>query len=286
MKELNYRPNIAAKALANNRTNIIKLLILEEMDYVEPYYMYLLAGIANELEKHSYGLQLITKRNTQIGDSDGYIICGMRESDFDWIDTLDKPTVLFGQNTHGYDFVDSDNEKSLEKATEYGISLGYEDIIFLGMDVQEPFAVSREQGYKKVMEKHGKEPKIYHVENRSRYSAGFMRDHWKEFKTNTLFICGTDRLALGIIREIKEHGGMIPEEYGVIGDDGVFLDQIAYPYLTTLKQSLDVMGAEAARLILKKVNAGGKPQGNSLFETELKLGGTTRNIELESKTFQ
>ena len=36
MKELNYKPNVMAKALANNRTQIIKLLILEEMDYVEP----------------------------------------------------------------------------------------------------------------------------------------------------------------------------------------------------------------------------------------------------------
>ena len=47
MRELDYRPNAAAKALANNRTQIIKLLILEEMDTTEPYYMFLLTGIAN-----------------------------------------------------------------------------------------------------------------------------------------------------------------------------------------------------------------------------------------------
>ncbi|MGL4391233.1 MAG: LacI family DNA-binding transcriptional regulator, partial [Carnobacterium maltaromaticum] len=46
MKELDYRPNVAAKALANNRTQIIKFFILEEMDTTEPYYMNLLTGIA------------------------------------------------------------------------------------------------------------------------------------------------------------------------------------------------------------------------------------------------
>lgn len=51
MKELNYRPNVAAKALARNRTQIIKLFILEEMSTVEPYYMSLLTGIARGLEK-------------------------------------------------------------------------------------------------------------------------------------------------------------------------------------------------------------------------------------------
>lgn len=276
MKELNYKPNVMAKALANNRTQIIKLLILEEMDYVEPYYMQLLVGIANELEKHSYGLQLVTKRNTQIGDSDGYIVCGMRETDYKWLNTLDKPMVLFGENTHGYDFVDSDNQKSIEKAVEYGVLLNYETIVFIGMDVNEPFALSREKGYRNAMEMYGLKQQVVKLENRSRFSATFIRENWQEFNSNTLFICATDRLALGISRELQEQGGNIPEEYGIIGHDGVFLDQIAYPFLTTLKQSLDEMGAAAVQLVLKKINAGGLPQENAIFETELKLGGTTR----------
>ncbi|WP_208559521.1 LacI family DNA-binding transcriptional regulator [Marinilactibacillus kalidii] len=277
MKELNYKPNVMAKALANNRTQIIKLLILEEMDYVEPYYMQLLVGIANELDKHSYGLQLVTKRNTKIGDSDGYIVCGMREADYEWLNTLDKPMVLFGENTHGYDFVDSDNQKSTEKAVEYGLMLNYETIIFVGMDVAEPFARSREQGYRRAMARLGLKQQVVKLENRSRYAATFIKENWENFEPNTLFICASDRLALGISRELKERGGKIPEEYGIIGHDGVFLDQIAYPFLTTLKQSLDEMGVAAAQLVLNKVNAGGLPQENAIFETELKLGGTTRD---------
>ena len=37
MQELNYHPNIAAKALVTNRSQIIKLYILEELDTTEPY---------------------------------------------------------------------------------------------------------------------------------------------------------------------------------------------------------------------------------------------------------
>lgn len=276
MRELNYKPNVMAKALANNRTQIIKLLILEEMDYVEPYYMQLLVGIANELDKNSYGLQLVTQRNTKIGDSDGYIVCGMREEDYKWLDTLDKPVVLFGENNHGYDYVDSDNKKSTEMASEYAVSLNYKNIIFIGVDVNEPFEQSREKGYRRVMEKYNLDQHIVKLENRSRYSAAFIRKNWKKFKPNTMFICASDRLALGVVRELKEQGGNVPDQFGVIGHDGVFIDQIAYPYLTTLKQSMDQIGVAAAQLVLKKINAGGKSQGNKLFETVLKLGGTTR----------
>lgn len=277
MRELNYRPNAAAKALANNRTQIIKLLILEEMDTTEPYYMFLLTGIANELDKYAYSLQLLTHQNVQIGDSDGFIVCGMRQQDEELIQSLDKPTVLFGQNDMGIDYVDSNNEESMAKATEYGIEKGYENIVYIGIDVDEPFAHSREKGYTSIMEKYDKETHIYKLENRSRYSAAFIQEHWGTFPKNTLFLCASDRLGLGVIREIKEHDGDIPNDYGVIGHDGVFLDQIAYPNLTTLKQSITEMGAACARMVLNKVKEEGKPQGNQLFDTELKLGGTTRN---------
>ncbi|MFO8069867.1 MAG: LacI family DNA-binding transcriptional regulator [Alkalibacterium sp.] len=276
MRELNYRPNAAAIALANNRTQIIKLLILEEMDTTEPYYMFLLTGIANELDKYAYSLQLLTHNNVQIGDSDGFIVCGTRKEDEELIHSLDKPTVLFGQNDMGVDYIDSNNEESMARATEYAIEKGYETVVYIGIDVDEPFAHSREKGYTSVMENHGKEPHIYNLENRSRYSAAFIRENWDTFPKNTLFLCASDRLGLGVIREIKEHGGDIPNDYGIIGHDGVFLDQIAYPNLTTLKQSITEMGAACARMVLKKVKEEGKPQGNQLFETELKLGGTTR----------
>lgn len=282
MQELNYRPNAAAKALANNRTQIIKLLILEEMDTTEPYYMFLLTGIANELDKHAYSLQLLTHRNIQIGESDGYIVCGMREKDRELVETLTKPTVIFGQNSFGIDFVDSNNESSMERATEYAIQSGYDKIVYIGIDVDEPFAHSREKGYTKVMDKHGFEKCVYRLENRSRYSAAFIKDNWEKFPKNTLFLCASDRLGLGVIREIKERGYAIPDDYGVIGHDGVFLDQIAYPHLTTLKQSIAEMGAACARMVLNKVKENGEPQGNELFETELKLGGTTRNYFVES----
>lgn len=276
MNELSYRPNAAAKALANNSTQIIKLLILEEMDTTEPYYMFLLTGIANELDKYGYSLQLLTHNNVQIGESDGFIVCGTRRGDEELIKSLDKPTVLFGQNDMGVDYIDSNNEESMAKATEYAIEKGYDKIVYIGIDVDEPFAHSREKGYTTVMDAYGKETCIYTLENRSRYSAGFIRDNWGKFPKNTLFICASDRLGLGVIREIKEHGGDIPNDYGIIGHDGVFLDQIAYPNLTTIKQSITEMGAACARMVLKKVKEQGKEQGNQLFETELKLGGTTR----------
>lgn len=71
MAELDYRPNIAAKALVTNRSQIIKLFILEEIDTTEPYYMNLLMGIAKRIGKAHYSLQLVTNDAFDVGSCDG-----------------------------------------------------------------------------------------------------------------------------------------------------------------------------------------------------------------------
>lgn len=44
----------------------------------------------------------------------------------------------------------------------------------------------------------------------------------------------------------------MPEEFGVIGFDGVFLDQISSPKLTTIKQDIIRMGEVCGEMLLKK----------------------------------
>lgn len=276
MEELNYRPNVAAKALANNRTQIIKLFILEEMDTTEPYYMNLLTGIAQELDTRHYSLQLVTKNNFDIGSCDGYIMCGVREKDYEWIGRATKPVVLFGENRHGYDFVDSDNQSGAAMSTQYAIDLGYENIIFIGIDIKELFEQSREKGYTETMKKNQLSSKIYRFENRSRYAAQFIQENWEMFSPNTIFVCSSDRLAIGIERGIVEMGGNIPEDFGIIGYDGVFLDQIAFPQLTTIKQAVIEMGVACAKMLLNKIEQAGAPQGEVLFQPDLISRGTTR----------
>lgn len=281
MEELNYRPNVAAKALANNRTQIIKLFILEEMDTTEPYYMNLLTGIAQELDARHYSLQLVTKNNFDIGACDGYIMCGVREKDYEWIGRANKPVVLFGENRHGYDFVDSDNQAGVSMATQYAIDLGYQHVIFIGIDIDELFEKSRETGYLQTMQKNQLPPAIIRFGNHSSGAAQYIKENWTHFSPNTIFVCSSDRLAIGIERGILEMGGKIPSDFGIIGHDGVFLDQIAFPQLTTVKQAVIEMGAACAKMLMTKIEQTGATQGKILFKPELITRGTTRNEMLK-----
>lgn len=161
MREVDYHPNIAAKALVNNRTQIVKFLILEDLDVTEPYYMKLLMGVAMELSKKQYSLQLVTPNNIDVGDCDGYIITGMRRKDLPWVKAIEKPVVIFGENHDELDYIDVDNKKGTQQATLYALSKGYENLIFIGIDVEESFEYARESGYMETMQERTMMPQIY-----------------------------------------------------------------------------------------------------------------------------
>lgn len=276
MEELNYRPNTAAKALARNRTMVVKVLILEKMDITEPYYMNLLNGIAQELDKHNYALQLMTENSVDLGNCDGYIITGTRKSDFEWIPQLDKPVVLFGENAKNIPFVDSDNEAGIETATQYAIDRGYEHVIFMGIDVPELFETSRENGYLSVMKRYPeKEVAIHRMKNSSSLAARKIMEEL-DFKPNTCFICASDRIAIGVARGLQEMNLSIPDTYGIIGFDGVFLDQIASPKLTTMKQDIVGMGRACVKQLISLIDKKKLKTTNELFDAKLIVRGTTK----------
>ena len=179
MHELDYRPNVAAKALAKNRTQIVKFFILEEISTVEPYYMNLLLGVSLALSRHQYSLQLVTNNNFDLGVCDGYIITGMRNSDYEWISRIEKPVILFGENLHGYDFVDTNNKEGGMLSTRYALSSGYDKVVFVGIDLKEPFEYSRERGYIQVMQESLREPEIVRVENHSHKSQEMLQENWE-----------------------------------------------------------------------------------------------------------
>lgn len=270
MKELNYVPNYAARALVQNRTQVVKLLILEEMDTTEPYYMNLLAGIAIELDQYHYSLQLVTRNSHAIGRCDGLIVTGMRHDDYDkLINRLDQPVVLFGQNNEGYDYVDVDNEKGMQMATDHVISLGCQCIFFFGINVDEPFMFSRKLGYEKSMRRAYLMPHVHLMKNSSHVAQNEALKLMNSVQGKTAFVCASDRLGIGVVRAAQCLGLEVPKVVVVTGFDGVFLDRISHPMLTTIRQPIIDMGKMCAELLLEKIDHGGKNIGNRVFQPEL-----------------
>ena len=152
MKELNYIPNYAARALVQNRTQVVKLLILEEMDTTEPYYMNLLTGISRELDRHHYALQLVTRKSLNIGQCDGIIATGLRKADFEGLIKVLKSLSLYSGKMKWATILLMLTMKK-EPIWQHVTSLVWASAMSsFGIDLDEPFERSREKGYLKAME--------------------------------------------------------------------------------------------------------------------------------------
>ena len=210
-----------------------------------------------------------------LGDCDGYIITGMKEADFEWINKIQKPVVLFGENNFGIPYVDSNNYQATLFSTKYAASCGYDNICFIGLDVPEQFEISREQGYQAAMELLQLPVEIYKVDNRSS-SAARLIEHMNQLADNTCFICASDRIALGVERQLLSEGKDIPTDYGIIGFDGVFLDQIASPKLTTMRQNLVAMGSVCVKQLMALIEGETLTEPAKIYEAKMIVRGTTK----------
>ncbi|MDK6809879.1 LacI family DNA-binding transcriptional regulator [Ligilactobacillus agilis] len=274
MAKLDYQPNLAARALASHKTRIIKLFILEEMTVVEPYYMTLLVGISKQLEKHGYTLQVTPKLELNPGLCDGYIITGLRELDYSKLAAFHKPLILFGDNRHGYDFVDNDNYEGLRLATHYALKCGYEHLVYVGTDIEEPFELKRRQGYLDVLAESKLASELYFCANHSHVAANLIKAKVAQWQANTCFICASDRIALGVSRALKASGKAVGEDFGVIGHDGVFLDQVGD--LTTIKQPILEMGQALVEILLAKINGQDSSNYQRIYKSKLVVRTSTR----------
>lgn len=273
VKELNYHPNASAKALKNKKTQVIKVLILENISSAEPYYMRVLAGITKKLDTLQYSLQLSSQFDLDIDTCDGLIVMVAKNTDHRKLAKLDKPLVLFGENPY-FDFADTDNQKDIYQATIYAAHCGYEHLYYIGLDHLETFAKKRRSGYEQAISHLNKNSQIFTISGAHDDELDFLK--CLPLKKNSAFICATDKIALEV-SSILETKGVLPDDFGVIGHDGILLDKLFDHHLTTMAQNFELMGTYLAEMLLAKIYT--KPLLNSrLFPADLLVRQTTRPL--------
>jgi DNA-binding LacI/PurR family transcriptional regulator len=99
-----------------------------------------------------------------------------------------------------------------------------------------------------------------------------LRQDGKQF---TAIFAQNDRMAVGAIRALRDNGGRVPQDVSVIGFDDMPLASYFDPPLTTMRQDLTLIGSEAARLLIRWVEAPQLHYEKICPEAELVLRSTT-----------
>lgn len=274
-REIDYRPNLAARMLRTQKSNTIAFVIPtdESNRNANYFYMDILLGIRKKLLETDYyvivsnygaaGKSEKSLRAVQILKNqwvDGIILVpsSRNPNQLTVLKEMGVPFVLLDRRVDGSDFscVVSDNEKGGFEAVSLLARGGKKKIGLIGGGLGVSSGGTRYSGYKKAISSCGFDyddkyvilADHFSIENGSLCARELLKRG-----VDGIFV-SDNVLTMGAVLELNKQGIKIPEDIGIIGyDDFDWMDMITPP-LTTVKQQTYQMGYVAAEMILRKLS--------------------------------
>lgn len=283
VRELDYRPNMLARSLASGKSYTVGLIV---PDLVHTFFAELAKGVSAGLRKGSYQLLLASaEEEPELEEQeiehllargvDALLIasCQNNSGSFQSLIKSKIPFVLIDRYLPKLDgnFVGTDDIAAGRIATEHLIRLGRKRIAHIGGE-QISTSVGRLNGYKEALALNNLPFRRELVAIRSRLEeAGVqigshaMSDLLKLKNRPDAVFCYNDLTAVGAIRCLRANGLRVPEDVAVIGCGNLRMSEFLEVPLSTIDQSTQRQGEEAASLALSLIAHNRKGKGKHLL---------------------
>lgn len=285
--ETGYQPNLIARSLASDRSNIIGLVVPNQATavFTDPYFPRLIQGITQAASQNKLTLALFLFHSREEEDItiesivntslvDGLIITADRKVDPIAQALLERqvPFVQLGRpelRPKRIHFVDVDNVDGGKMATEYFISLGYQRIAIIASD-QNTAGDDRLSGYYAALQAHGipVDDRLVEFGDFSMRSASQAMKRLLPYEPDAVFVC-SDSMALGALSAIREAGLSVPDDIAVIGYDDLPPAIQSMPPLTTIRQPIFETGQLAVRTLIEILDARSKSATRHILNNQL-----------------
>lgn len=310
-EKLGYKKNLLARSIRTGKSYTIGVII---SDISYSFYPEIVKGIEEVLTEKGYGMILKNtfedpekeKRaihNLVERQVEGIIISPILEDvneEYFWeLREKKKPFVVIDR-FYPYiicDFVGVDDRQGGYIAVKHLIELGHENIGMVTGPLNTFTGKERFEGYKDALLEYGiKFKKEYVVEGIYgsyeeviKVGREKTEELLKRVPEITGIFYGTDTLAVGGMRYLKEKGIKIPDDISIVGFADLIEAELTDPPLTTIRQPKYLMGKKAGELILKKIenNDGNEKKQKIILKTELVVRRTTKKggVKNEKKYF-
>ncbi|MCX5201627.1 LacI family transcriptional regulator [Streptomyces sp. NBC_00237] len=94
----------------------------------------------------------------------------------------------------------------------------------------------------------------------------------------TGIICGSDMMALGVVRAARDRGLRVPQDVSVVGYDDSPLIPFTDPPLTTVRQPVHAMASAAVGALLEELGGNPVQRTEYVFQPELVVRGSTAHV--------
>lgn len=268
IKELGFVPKAEAVAVA--RKFYRKICVIAPF-FTQPAFMQRLRGVESVLNGEHFEIVIysITGKNdlseyiktlTTLSQTDGLILFSLNpdEKSMELLKDAKFPVCFIESGTDDFDCVEIQNVLGGEKAAQYLYGKGCRNPGFVGEEAVSEHTVSatadRFEGFRNFFA--GKKIKIrdenvWIGEFKERKADEGIRGILNQKKIPDCVFCSSDLIATRFIALAGEKGIRVPEDIRVIGFDDIDLSR--YTGLSSVSQSLDESGVQAAKLVLSRL---------------------------------
>jgi LacI family transcriptional regulator len=268
MKELNYRPNLAARTLVTGRTYAIGLVV---PDLVHPFFGQVAKALSSVLRVKGYSLVLSSSEDDPELEQqeieqllarrvDVLVVASAQQSGdtFRRLNEHKTPYVLIDRKFDGLPahFVGVDDVEAGRIATAHLLDAGCRRVAHIGgPDVST--AIGRAAGYRGVLAERGIKERPAYIVTREHGDDAGDRSGYSAMKTllelrprpDGVF-CYNDPTAMGAMKAVLDAGLNVPQDVAIAGCGNVtYADFMRVP-LTSVDQRSAEIGSRAARLAL------------------------------------
>lgn len=272
--ELNYIPSSAAQALASERSNMIAFVISYNPHefFSDPAIIQVLEGITEEVTEQDYSLLLSTPRS---GDErvtafqrllrgqrvDGVLIeSGLGEEGIKLMAEADYPCVVIGYSEHGLPCVYPDDFGGTKMMAQHFVALGHRRIgIVTGPGINRRTMLARFNGFQEGLKSANlgvPEELIAYGDYSAESGCRGAEQLMDQASPPTAIFAFNDRMALGVIRWLQEHGFSVPGDVSVAGFDDIPHANHCSPTLTTIHSPLPAIGKRATQMLFDMIKNG------------------------------
>lgn len=286
IRDLNYRPNAAARAMKRGSYKTIGIVYhsLRSVGTQMPVEV-----ISRKAAQSGYATLLLPLEVPTQQNADG-AISRLEEMAADAVIAI-MPNVFAGPTkaptfnaaptlvvassaAPGVASIDFDHRGGSKQAVDHLLELGHITVDHIAGTRDAPDSVLRREGWEdalKAANRHVPEPVYGDWTPGSGYRAA--KELLSRRRLPTAIYVANDKMALGAYRAIREQGLRIPEDVSVIGFDNVDEAAVYDPPLTTVEQDFDAFGNEALAMTLDMIE--GAAPDHRIIPTRLAVREST-----------
>ena len=279
MLETRYTPSELAKQLKSQRSGLIGVIIPKINSYTTSEVV---AGISSTLAPMRYQMLLANTENSAVQEREAYdlfrrqrvagvlhLATTVNDDLASAIREAGLPIVMIGQDASrwGITSVRQNERTAARQMTEHLLNAGHTKVGLVTVSAEDiQVGGERTAGYVEALEARG-----LSVDPALMVRASFRPEAGEEaaerllraplHKRCTAILAVTDRLAIGVMACLHDHGIEVPGVMAVAGMGDSDTARMVRPALSTVHYDYAGTGAEAARLMLNLLDhAGGDPQ--------------------------